>query len=74
MTEKQSKQSATGATVEIEPIWPRFGLSIGTDGPSLQLCRPKLLPLKTFSYKSLQLQAQNRLDLANKSDIASITD
>lgn len=54
---------------DIEPILPPFGLAIAQEKPSLQLCKPKLLPLKTYSYLRMEIQARNKLDreLASKS-------
>lgn len=50
------------STGSIEPALPTFGLAIACEKPNLQLCKPKLLPLKTYSYIRMQAQAKNRLD------------
>lgn len=34
----------------IEPVFPDTGLVIAYDQPQLQLCKPKLMALKTFSF------------------------
>lgn len=49
----------------IDPILPNFGVTIASDQMSLQLCRPKLMPLKTYSYMRVQLQVRNRLEQSN---------
>lgn len=63
MMDGQDTQVTKGSN--IEPILPTFGLAIASERPSLQLCRPKLLPLKTYSYMRMQLQTKNRLDQQN---------
>lgn len=73
MADRQAKDSEEPKR-SIEPVWPCFGLSIGADGPSLKLCQPKLLPLKTYSYKTLQVQALDRLDMTTKTKSTKITD
>lgn len=45
-----------------DPILPNFGVAIGCEKPTLQLCRPKLLPLKTYSYMKMQLQMNNKIN------------
>lgn len=58
----KSNQSDKLSPSDIEPIVPTFGLAIASESPCLQLCKPKLLPLKTYSYIKMQLQAKNRLN------------
>lgn len=50
---------------DIEFVLPSVGLAIACEEPTLQLCKPKLLPLKTYSYMKMQLQAKNKLDREN---------
>lgn len=47
---------------KIEPILPNFGLTTADEQPKLMLCKPKLLPLKTYSYVRMQIQTKNQLD------------
>lgn len=49
----------------MEPVLPTFGLAISSEEPCLQLCKPKLLPLKTYSYIRMQIQEKNRLNQAS---------
>lgn len=59
---KQQTESGEGKSINGEPVLPYFGLTIASEKPTLQLCKPKLLPLKTYSYMRMQIQAKNRLD------------
>lgn len=69
VTNKMSDHSQEGdrapKPIHIDPILPNFGVTIASDKMSLQLCRPKLLPLKTYSYMRAQLQVRNRLEQSN---------
>lgn len=61
-----NKQQASAKSINNEPVLPNFGLAIAQEKPTLQLCKPKLLPLKTYSYMRMQIQAKNRLDQTSK--------
>lgn len=58
-SEKQQNQSAAFVS---EPVLPNFGLMIACEKPTLQLCKPKLLPLKTYSYMKMQMHSANKID------------
>jgi hypothetical protein len=51
-----------------QPVLPNFGLTIACEKPTLMICPPKLLPLKTYSY--MRMQAINKIDqqLTNTKD------
>lgn len=46
-----------------EPVLPDVGLAIACDAASFQLCRPKLMPLKTYSFVKMS-QARTRANNA----------
>lgn len=45
---------------------PQYGLPIANEEPNLMLCKPKILPLQTYSFMKLQIQARNNLDKESK--------
>lgn len=47
---------------KIEPVLPNFGLAIGAEGLSLMLCKPKLLPIQSYSVMRMQILAKNQLN------------
>lgn len=57
ISDDQRKEPSTN-----ESSIPKFGLPIAIDKMSLMLCKPKLLPLQTYSYMRQQIQARNQLD------------
>lgn len=58
----QKEANAKAVSTSIEAALPTFGLAIAREKPILQLCKPKLLPLKTYSYMKMQIQTRNRID------------
>ena len=52
-----------------EAVLPNFGFAIACENPTLQLCKPKLLPLKTYTYMRMQSQARNRLETTKVTEI-----
>lgn len=46
----------------IEPVYPKFGFAIASEEPTMMLCKPKLLPIQSYSYIKMQLQAKNQIN------------
>ena len=65
--ENDKRQPGAGLIDNNGPILPNFGLAIACERPAMQLCKPKLLQLKTYSYIKMQIQAKNRLDQPTRS-------
>lgn len=56
----ENKVADSTKQVNIDPILPYFGLAVACERPNLQLCKPKLLPLKTYSYIRMQIQQDTK--------------
>lgn len=39
---------------DLKPILPKNGQIISEDNPTLQLCKPRLIPLKSFTLQKLE--------------------
>lgn len=44
---------------------PKYGLPIACDKLGLMLCKPKLLPLQSYSFMRMQMQARHQIDKKN---------
>lgn len=53
------QNNATYDDQKVEPVLPDMGLAIAYDKAHFQLCKPKLMPLKTFSFVKMA-QARNK--------------
>lgn len=62
MSQLQNNQTKNESATPLGPIIPIFGLAIASEQPTLQLCKPKLLPLKTYSFIRMQIQSKNKLN------------
>lgn len=55
-------------------ILPCYGLAIASEKPSLQLCKPKLLPLKSYSFVRMQQQNMNRIEQTSSDNHKTMDD
>lgn len=59
------------STSDLKLVLPKEGQIMIEDVPDLMLCKPRLIPLKSFTLEKLEKMQQNALDKARQ-DKASI--
>lgn len=60
--EAEQAQQKAASSFTNETSLPKFGLPIACDKLGLMLCKPKLLPLQSYSFIRMQMQARHQID------------